>query len=75
MVLLLIAAVGALSGFYLLLSVVPLYAAAAGAGGPGAGLVTGAMMLAPWPASAWPGRSCPRRGHTSRAAWAAAPPI
>lgn len=45
MVLLLIAAVGALSGFYLLLSVVPLYAAAAGASGLGAGLTTGAMML------------------------------
>ena len=45
MVLLLIAAVGALSGFYLLLSVVPLYATAAGAGGLGAGLATGAMML------------------------------
>jgi len=45
MVLLLIVAVGALSGFYLLLSVVPLYAAAAGAGGLGAGLATGAMML------------------------------
>jgi MFS family permease len=45
MVLLLIAAVGSLSGFYLLLSVVPLYAAAAGAGSLGAGLATGAMML------------------------------
>src|SRR5262249_43766504 len=45
MVLVLIAAVGALSGFYLLLSVVPLYAAGAGAGGLGAGLATGAMML------------------------------
>jgi MFS family permease len=45
MVLLLIAAVGSLSGFYLLLSVVPLYAAAAGAGGLGAGLTTGTMML------------------------------
>jgi MFS family permease len=45
MVLLLIAAVGSLSGFYLLLSVVPLYAATAGADGAGVGLSTGAMML------------------------------
>ncbi len=45
MVLLLTASVGSLSGFYLLLSVVPLYAATAGAGGVGAGLSTGAMML------------------------------
>ncbi len=45
MVLLLTAAVGSLSGFYLLLSVVPLYAATAGSGGVGAGLSTGVMML------------------------------
>jgi MFS family permease len=45
MVLLLVAAVGALASFYLLLSVVPLYAAT-GAGGVAAGLATGAMMLA-----------------------------
>jgi predicted MFS family arabinose efflux permease len=36
---------GALASFYLLLSVVPLYATSAGAGGTGAGLVTGALML------------------------------
>ncbi|MFD8497329.1 MFS transporter [Amycolatopsis sp. NPDC059657] len=43
--LLLVAAFGALSGFYLLVSVVPLYAAGAGGGDFGAGLATGAMML------------------------------
>jgi predicted MFS family arabinose efflux permease len=37
---------GAATSFYLLLSVVPLYAASAGAGGTGAGLATGALMLA-----------------------------
>jgi predicted MFS family arabinose efflux permease len=36
---------GALTSFYLLLSVVPLYAASGGAGGIGAGLVTGALMF------------------------------
>jgi predicted MFS family arabinose efflux permease len=36
---------GALASFYLLLSVVPLYATSAGAGGTGAGLVTGALMF------------------------------
>jgi predicted MFS family arabinose efflux permease len=35
-----------MTGFYLLLSVVPLYASSAGAGGLGAGLTTGALMLA-----------------------------
>jgi predicted MFS family arabinose efflux permease len=42
---LLVAAFGALCGFYLLLSVVPLYAADSGGGEFGAGLATGAMML------------------------------
>ncbi|WP_207756798.1 MFS transporter [Nonomuraea cypriaca] len=37
--------VGGMFGFYLLVSVVPSYAATAGAGGLGAGLATGAMML------------------------------
>jgi MFS family permease len=37
---------GASISFYLLLSVVPLYAAAAGAGGNAAGLATGALMFA-----------------------------
>lgn len=37
---------GAMTSFYLLLSVVPLYVATNGAGGVGAGLATGAMMLA-----------------------------
>jgi MFS family permease len=35
----------ALTGFYLLLSVTPMYAAAAGAGSTGAGLVTGVLLL------------------------------
>src|SRR5215475_1482884 len=35
----------ALTGFYLLLSVTPRYAAAVGAGTAGAGLVTGALLL------------------------------
>ena len=38
----------ALTSFYLLLSVTPMYAAAAGAGSAGAGLVTGVLLLAPW---------------------------
>jgi predicted MFS family arabinose efflux permease len=40
-----VATFGASSSFYLLLSVVPLYAASVGAGGLGAGLATGALML------------------------------
>jgi len=39
-----VASFGAMTGFYLLLSVVPLYAGSVGAGGIGAGLVTGALM-------------------------------
>jgi MFS family permease len=35
----------ALSGFYLMLSVTPMYAAAVGAGSAGAGLVTGVLLL------------------------------
>lgn len=46
MVLLLMASFGSLMSFYLLVSVVPLYAAAGGAGDMGAGLSTSAMMLA-----------------------------
>ena len=41
-----LSAFGSMTSFYLLLSVVPLYATAAGAGGVGAGLTTGALMLA-----------------------------
>lgn len=37
---------GTLTSFYLMLSVTPLYAMAAGAGSAGAGLVTGVLMLA-----------------------------
>ncbi len=40
------ASFGAMTGFYLLLSVVPLYAGSVGAGGVGAGLVTGTLMAA-----------------------------
>jgi predicted MFS family arabinose efflux permease len=43
--LLLLAGFGGLSSFYLLLSVVPLYAVAGGAGDLGAGLTTGALMV------------------------------
>src|SRR5215211_7804952 len=39
-----VASFGAMTGFYLLLSVVPLYLESVGAGGVGAGLVTGALM-------------------------------
>jgi predicted MFS family arabinose efflux permease len=39
-----VASFGAMTGFYLLLSVVPLYAQSVGAGGVGAGLVTAALM-------------------------------
>ena len=46
MVRLLIAAFGAAVSFYLLLSVVPLYVASTGSGNAGAGLATGALMLA-----------------------------
>jgi MFS family permease len=38
-------AFGSATGFYLLLSAVPLYAASIGVGGTGAGLATGALML------------------------------
>jgi predicted MFS family arabinose efflux permease len=39
-----VASFGAMTGFFLLLSVVPLYAGSVGAGGVGAGLATGALM-------------------------------
>ena len=41
----LLASFGALTSFYLLLSVTPMYAVSAGAGSTGAGLVTGSLML------------------------------
>ena len=41
----LLASFGALTSFYLLLSVTPMYAMSAGAGSAGAGLVTGSLML------------------------------
>ncbi|MDN3359439.1 MFS transporter [Actinomadura sp. DC4] len=46
MIFLLVASIGSTGSFYLLISVVPLYAATSGAGGMGAGLSTGVMMLA-----------------------------
>jgi MFS family permease len=46
LLLLLVTVFGGLVGFYLLLSVVPLFLAGAGAGGIGAGLATGVMMFA-----------------------------
>ena len=42
----LLSSFGALTSFYLLLSVTPMYAISAGAGSAGAGLVTGSLMLA-----------------------------
>ena len=41
----LLSSFGALTSFYLLLSVTPMYAMSAGAGSAGAGLVTGSLML------------------------------
>ena len=41
-----VSAFGSMTSFYLLLSVVPLFATAAGAGRTGAGLTTGSLMLA-----------------------------
>lgn len=46
LVLLFVASFCAMTGFYLLLSVVPLYASRTGADGIGAGLTTGVLMLA-----------------------------
>ena len=45
MALLFLDSFGTLTSFYLLLAVTPLYAAAAGAGTAGAGLVTGVLLL------------------------------
>lgn len=44
--LLLLSSFGALTSFYLLLSVTPMYTVSAGAGSTAAGLVTGSLMLA-----------------------------
>jgi len=41
-----VSAFGSMTSFYLLLAVVPLYATSTGAGGVGAGLTTGVLMLA-----------------------------
>ncbi len=46
LVLVFLCSLGTLTSFYLMLSVTPLYAMAAGAGSGGAGLVTGVLMLA-----------------------------
>src|SRR6476646_328889 len=45
LVLYFVSAFGSMTSFYLLLSVVPLYATSEGASGVGAGLTTGALML------------------------------
>src|ERR1700760_3752826 len=45
----LLSSFGALTSFYLLLSVTPMYAMSAGAGSAGAGLVTGSLLLTPVP--------------------------
>ncbi|MGH9213566.1 MAG: MFS transporter [Acidimicrobiales bacterium] len=46
LILVLASGFGALTSFYVLLSVVPLYATTGGAGGTGAGLTTGTLMFA-----------------------------
>jgi len=46
LVLVLACSLGALTSFYLMMSVTPMYAASAGAGGAGAGLATGVLMFA-----------------------------
>lgn len=45
LVLVFVSSFGFSTSFYLMLSVVPLYATSVGAGGAGAGLATGALML------------------------------
>jgi MFS family permease len=54
---------GASISFYLLLSVVPLYAAAAGAGGNAAGLATGALMFSTVAGELVTGRLTARYGY------------
>ena len=58
-----VASFSAMTSFYLLLSVVPLYAASVGADGVGAGLSTGALMLATVAAEFATPRLVARYGH------------
>ena len=67
--LVLMSSFGALTSFYLLLSVTPMYAMSAGAGSAGAGLVTGSLMLATVLAEFASPRLMRRYGH--RAVFAA----
>src|SRR3712207_4879825 len=63
MILTLLASSFAMVGFYLLLSVVPLYAEEAGGGSSGAGLATAAFMLSTVLAQAWMPRVLARFGY------------
>src|ERR1700745_622534 len=67
----LLASFGALTSFYLLLSVTPMYAMSAGAGSAGAGLATGSLMLttvlAEFASSRLMGRFGYRAGFAARA--------
>src|SRR5258707_9337454 len=59
----LLSSFGALTSFYLLLSVTPMYAVSAGAGSAEAGVGTGALMLATLLAELASPRLMPRYGH------------
>src|SRR4029077_2334018 len=59
--LLMLSSAGALTSFYLLLSVTPMYAVSAGAGSAVAGIVTGSLMLGTAAAGVAAGRR--PRGH------------
>jgi MFS family permease len=65
MILTLFASLFAMVGFYLLLSVVPLYAEEAGGGSFGAGLATAVFMLSTVVAQAWMPRLLTRFGYRS----------
>jgi MFS family permease len=65
MILMLFASFFAMAGFYLLLSVVPLYAEEAGGGSSGAGLATAAFMLSTVVAQVWMPHLLARFGYRS----------
>jgi predicted MFS family arabinose efflux permease len=65
LLLVLVAGFGTTTSFYLLLSVVPLYATSVGAGGVGAGMTTGALMLTTVAAELATPRLTGRFGHRS----------
>src|SRR3712207_8780588 len=65
MILMLFASFFAMAGFYLLLSVVPLYAEEAGGGSSGAGLATAAFMLSTVIAQVWMPHLLARFGYRS----------